>query len=197
MAITTATELKTALGNWLNRTDLGARLDEFIVLAESRLNRQLRVRGMEASMLSTALVAGATALPVSFLAFKELRGDYVGGYTLEPRPLEWIRNQGAAGGFPGYYAVTNTQVLCYPGDGSVMGTYYQALPSLSSNAVNWLLSAHPDLYLMACLEEAAVYTRNEKLGVMAGTRAQGVIDSLQSSDNANAVSGGPLVVRVR
>lgn len=197
MAITTAPELRTALGNWLNRTDLAARLDEFIVLAESRLNRQLRVRGMEAAMGSTVLVAGATGLPVGFLAFKELRVDGANSYTLEPRPLEWIRNLGAAGGLPGYYAVSNTQVVCYPGAGSVLGTYYQALPSLSANSVNWLLTAHPDLYLMACLEEASVYTRNEKLGVMAGTRAQNIIDALQSSDNANSISGGPLVARAR
>lgn len=197
MAITTSAELKTALGNWLNRTDLAARLDEFIVLAESRLNRQLRVRGMEASMLSTALVASATALPAGFLAFKELRIDAAHSYTLEPRPVEWLRNQSTASGSPIYYAITNTQVLCYPGAGSVLGTYYQALPSLSANSANWLLSAHPDLYLMACLEEASVYTRNEKLGAMAGTRTQAIMDALQSSDNANSSSGGPLVVRAR
>lgn len=197
MAITTATELKTALGSWLNRTDLAARLDDFIALAEARLNRQLRVRGMEASMASTALVLGATALPVSFLAFKELRADVTPVYTLEPRPLEWIRSKSAAASYPIYYAITNTQVICWPTAGSVMGTYYQSLPSLVGNASNWLLTSHPDLYLMACLEEASIYTRNEKLGMMAGARAQGIIDALQSSDNANALGGGQLVARFR
>lgn len=197
MAITTAAELKTALSNWLHRDNLGARLDEFIALAEARFNRQLRVRGMEASLASTALIDGAISLPTAFLAFKELRYDGDPSYTLEPRPLEWLRDQAASADRPGYFAVTNTQVICWPTSGSIKGTYYRSLPSLVSNTDNWLLTSHPDLYLFACLEEAAIYTRDEKLGMMAMTRAQALLDQLQGSDNANALNGGPLTVRAR
>lgn len=197
MAITTAAELKTALSNWLHRDDLGARLDEFIALAEARFNRQLRVRGMEASLASTALIDGAISLPTAFLAFKELRYDGDPTYTLEPRPLEWLRDQAACADRPGYFAVTNTQVICWPTSGSIKGTYYRSLPSLVSNTGNWLLTSHPDLYLFATLEEAAIYIRDEKLGMMAMTRAQVLLDQLQGADNANALNGGPLTVRAR
>ena len=48
MTISTYSELQTAAGNWLNRSDLTSRLPEFIALAESRFNRILNVPEMEA-----------------------------------------------------------------------------------------------------------------------------------------------------
>ena len=47
MAISTYTELQTAVANWLDRDDLTARIPEFIALTEARFNRLLRVRSME------------------------------------------------------------------------------------------------------------------------------------------------------
>ena len=41
MAISTFTELKTAVDNWLARTDLAGRAPEFIALAEARMNREI------------------------------------------------------------------------------------------------------------------------------------------------------------
>lgn len=197
MAITTATELRTALEGWLYRTDVTARLDEFIALFEARFNRDVRVRGMEASMASTALVSGAVANPTAFLAWKELRCDTDHDYTLEPRPLEWIRNQADYAASPLYFAVMDAQTVCYPTSGSVLGTYYRFLPSLTSNSTNWLLTAHPDLYLMGSLEEAAIYTRDETLMAMASRRAASILESLKASDTANALNGGPLTARAR
>ena len=46
MAITTYSNLKTTIASYLNREDLTAYLGDFITLAESRLNRELRVREM-------------------------------------------------------------------------------------------------------------------------------------------------------
>lgn len=197
MAITTATELRTALEGWLHRSDMTARLDEFIALFEARFNRDVRVRGMEASMASTALSSGAISNPTAFLAWKELRYDATDSYTLEPRPLEWVRNQHAQASAPLYFAVMDAQTVCWPTSGSVLGTYYRSLPSLTANASNWLLTSHPDLYLMGSLEEASVYTRNEKLGMMAAARASSILESLKSADTANSLNGGPLTAKAR
>lgn len=198
MAITTATELKSAIANWAHRDDLADRLDEFIAIVEARLNRNLRVRAMEATLGSTALVDGALTLPADdFLAFKELRYDGSPSYTLEPRPIEWIRNQPVDANQPRYYAVANTQVVCWPTAGSIKGTYYQRLPSLTANASNWLLTAYPDLYLYACLEEAYIYALDIETASVWAKKSQAILDQVQSSDNANALSGGPLQIRLR
>ena len=45
MALTTYTELKASLANWLNRSDLTTEIaDDFIKLAEADFNSKLRVR---------------------------------------------------------------------------------------------------------------------------------------------------------
>jgi len=47
MAITTYSELQTAIANWLERDDLTSRITEFISLAESRHRNDVRLRGMQ------------------------------------------------------------------------------------------------------------------------------------------------------
>jgi hypothetical protein len=47
MALSTFTELKDAIADWLDRSDLTARIPDFIALAEARINRELRIRPME------------------------------------------------------------------------------------------------------------------------------------------------------
>jgi hypothetical protein len=66
MALATYSDLKTAIGDW--SFDAGSVLssfyDDFIDLAESRLNRHLRVREMEADEDLT-LVSGVGSLPAT------------------------------------------------------------------------------------------------------------------------------------
>jgi len=45
MALSTYTELKTSIANWLNRSDLTDEIsDDFIKLVESEYNSKLRIR---------------------------------------------------------------------------------------------------------------------------------------------------------
>ena len=53
MAIGTYAELQTAVANWLDRGDLTDRIQEFIDLAEARINRNLRLRLMETTATGT------------------------------------------------------------------------------------------------------------------------------------------------
>jgi hypothetical protein len=152
---------------------------------------------MEATMSTTALVSGAATLPTGFLAFKELRYDGSPSYTLQPKPLEWLRDQPDLAARPGYFAVTDTQVVCWPQTGSIKGTYYKSITSLTGTSTNWLLASHPDLYLFSCLTEAAIYLHDEQKAVMWRQRASALMQELQSSDNANQLNGGPLTARAR
>lgn len=197
MSISTATELKTALENWSKRPDLSTRLDEFIALFEAKANRVLRVNAMETAMSSTALTDGAITNPTGFMAWKELRYDGSLSWTLEPRPLEWIRAQPDLATFPIYFAVANTQTICWPQSGNVEGTYYKAIPSLTANSANWLLTSHPDLYLSGCLEQLFEYTNNQARLGMYAAKTSFLLEQLQGSDNANRLNGGPLTARPR
>lgn len=197
MALGTATELKAAIGTWMQADDLGDRANDFISLAEARFNRDLRTRAMETDLASTALVDGAVSLPTGFLAFKEVRNVGDANYTLQPKPLEWICAQDtAATGGPRFFAVTGSQIVCWPAAGSIRGTYFTAIPSLTSEASNWLLTAHPDLYLFACLEEGAILTDDQR-GQLWGSRAAALIRQIQARDDWDAFDGGVLAVRAR
>lgn len=197
MSLSTYTDLQAAIGTWLHRDDISALIPDFIRLFEARANRALRTRSMLASLASTPLVSGAISLPTGFLAFKELRYDGDNSYTLEPRPLEWIRNQPTDPSQPLYFAVTADQVICWPQAGNVIGTYYQTIPPLSSNSTNWLLTNHPDLYLFGSLVESILYTQDDSRLPIWADKAAALIESAQGSDNANAINGGPLQARVR
>lgn len=197
MAITTATELKTALANWLKRSDLTDRLDEFIVLAEAGFNRVLRVRAMEATMNSTALTDGAAALPTAFRAFKEVRHGGSTNYTLTPKSLEWVRSQAASTSDARHFAVSGTQVICWPRNGPILGTYYRSIESIADTESNWLLTAHPDLYLFACLTEAAIYSFDDTRAAFWRQRASALLNEIQESDERDEFDGGIISIRAR
>ena len=59
MAITTYAELKTAVANFLARSDLTDRIPEFISMAEARMGRELETRSQEKR--ATATLTGGDA----------------------------------------------------------------------------------------------------------------------------------------
>jgi hypothetical protein len=200
MSISTYAELLTAVANWAHRDDTGFtdRVPEFIKLAEARFNRVLRTTDMEETLASTALTSGAASLPTGFLAFKELRFDGEVDYTLQPKPLEFIRAQdNTAAGDAMYFAVTGSQVVCWPPTGPIAGTYYKTISNLQDNSTNWLLTAHPDLYLFAVLAESALYTQDDSRIPLWAEKASALLDAVQRSDDKNQFDGGVLAVRAR
>lgn len=68
MAITTYSELQTAVASWLHRSDLTSQIPDFIALAEDDLNSQLRLRMMEVDeTLTLTTSANTVALPSRYL----------------------------------------------------------------------------------------------------------------------------------
>lgn len=197
MSLANYTDLKASMADWLDRTDLTTQIVDFIRMAEARMNRLLRVRQMQATLAETALVSGAMTLPTGFLEFEELRAVTADPYTLQPKTIEWIRNKPADTGDPIYFAVTGTEVVCWPTGGSITGSYYQEIPALSANATNWLLTSHPDIYLFAALEEAAIFTQDDARMRLWASKAAGLMEHLQSDNQRATFGGGVLSVRAR
>ena len=196
MTISTYAELQTAMSAWSHRSDLSAIWPDCIQFAEARFNRVLRMSDMEEAFASTALVNGEADLPAGFLAWKELRFDGTPNYTLQPRSLEWIRGRDTANtGDAQYFAVTKDKVVCWPQAGSIKGTYYKAIPALASNSTNWLLSAYPDLYLFAALQEAALYMQDDGRIPVWGQKVAEMLDAIQRSDDRDQFEGGIVTVR--
>jgi hypothetical protein len=84
MAITTYSELKTAVENWLDHSLFTARVPEFIALFEACANRRLRVRQQETSTNLTPS-NGSVALPADYLSWR--RVTWTGSTRVE---LEYV-----------------------------------------------------------------------------------------------------------
>lgn len=201
MALANYTDLQAAVLSWTHRAGdsaVEAIVPDCIRLAEARFNRTLRVSSMEETLAETALSSGAASLPTGFLSFKEVR--YVGdtNYTLQPKSLEFIRAQETnTGNGARYFAVTGTQIVCWPESGSIKGTYYKEVPALASNSTNWLLTAHPDLYLFATLTEMALWLEDDSRIPLWAEKASALLDMVQRADDRNLFDGGPLAARAR
>lgn len=198
MSFATADDFRTALGGWINNTEATtARINDWISLFEAEFNRKMRVKGMEATMASTALTSGAATLPTGFLAWKELRFDGTIDYTLEPKSLEWIRARDDTDTEDAlYFAITSTQVVCWPTTGPIKGTYYKSLTSLAglTTTANWLLTASPDAYLAGVLTEAFVFLEDDTKAAMWRDRARAILTDIQANDKQDDFQGGVLAV---
>ena len=72
MALTTYTELKASVADWLNRTDLTTEIPDFISLAEAQMERTLRTRQM---LTRTTLTVDSEfeTTPADFLEVRALK----------------------------------------------------------------------------------------------------------------------------
>ena len=81
MALGTYSDLQAAVVGWSNRSDLAALIPDFIMLAEERMNRELRVRQMETPLAATAIASNTIAVASNTVGVKTL---WITGYESEP-----------------------------------------------------------------------------------------------------------------
>jgi hypothetical protein len=199
---TTWADLKTSLANWLNRDDLSTtEIPEAIGLAERRLNRVLRVPEME-DAVSTTTSGSTITLPTDFL---ELRSAYL---ATDPKTfLEQMtfgelgtRYSAASTGIPQNFALqSGTEMVLAPSPDTtyaVVINYYQKIPALTvSQTTNWLLTAHPDIYLHASLAELHMLLNDETRAAFHEGRTRQFVDELTALGKRKAFSAAPIRIR--
>ena len=204
MALTTYTELKTSLANWLNRSDLTTEIgDDFIKLTEADLNSKLRVRAMIAQVNIT-VNAETAALPTDFL---QIRNFYIlSGQTKTPlvytTPASMDTTSGTSTtGKPTSFTILGDTLRFSPKPDATytaVMNYYKKFPALSStNATNYILASHPAIYLYGSLFHAANF--------LGGINPQQVstwqqmyataMERLELNDREDEYNGSPLQVR--
>jgi|TARA_R100000234_G_C4991267_1_gene175683 hypothetical protein len=188
MAITTFSELKTAVANWLDRSDLTDRIPEFIALAEARHRRDFKIRRMETRVTANTIAdTEFYTLPDNYVAMRNIQLNTDPKTALEyltPEQMDRVRG-GSTTGKPKAYSIIGNTFQLRPIPDSVYEIemlYYKYFTGLSdSNTTNDMLTYHPDAYLYAVLLEAEPYLQNDKrvqLWVGAYELAKkGIIDS--------------------
>lgn len=157
-------------------------------LFESRVNRKLRVRQMEAAFSGT-IADNVIALPAGFLEIKRLAPAGFPETTLYPQSLEYVRRE--TEGIPYAYALDGSSVR-FNGTGEIVGTYYQGIPSIVTDGHNWLSALAYDAYLWGVLSEVYGYQRDNEEQQKALARSQSILDSVDGADKRYT---GPLTAR--
>ena len=206
MAISTYAELQTAAANWLDRTDLTARVPEFIDLAESTFNRTIRNRQMITKNDSYSLDSRYVNLPTDTLEVIRIVVDVTPQITLQYLTPEEIaeRRNSSSTGRPQYFTVvggsTNQIELLRSPDETYTSSilYYTKIPALSDSATtNWLLTNHPDIYLFGTLVEAEPYLKNDERMPMWSARLSKALEELKLQGEREMHTGSSLRMRSR
>lgn len=163
MSITTYTELKAAIADWLNRDDLSdARLSDFISFAENRIYHELRIPTMERVVLMDTDSDGKAFIPADFLEAKDV---FFNGDPLDRISLTDLMSRDDASGKPFYFAREGGYLTFLPNPGDITDTddelrmiYYAEPDRLSATvADNSVFLLAPDLYLYGALVAGGVY----------------------------------------
>jgi len=204
MALTTYAELKTSIGDWLNRSDLTSVIPDFISLAEAQIERTLRARQMIVRA-NASFDAQYGAVPSDFLETKSLKLTSTNPQTpLQFLSIDALDNEAAnytASGKPKFFGVVGGQFRIVPTPDSNYTTeltYYAKLTKLSSSvASNWLLASSPDIYLYGALLQAAPYLQDDARIQTWATLYERALNDLQTADDRGASSGGALLTRAK
>jgi hypothetical protein len=158
--------LKSSIAEWLARSDLTtAQVEDIILMFEKEANRNLRVRQMETSTSLTP-ASGEASLPSDFLAVRSLTWEGSTTAQLEYVHPDWLRAKypSAEDGTPAVFTIEGSTLSIRPtSTTSLTLRYWQKIPALEDQGdagTNWLLTAHPDVYLAGCLYRAQKFLQN-------------------------------------
>jgi hypothetical protein len=202
MAIGTYSELKTAISNFLARSDLDSRIPEFISLAESRMGRTLETRGQEKRATATLTAGDAfVSLPTDMRSIRLVKLNTNPIEVLEyyaPAKLDETYSSTSAGR-PRGYTVIGTEIKFAPAPDSAYTAeivYMEGVPDLSDiNTTNTILTRHPDAYLYGALASASVYLMDDQKTALYEQLFTRAIDEIKKEEERGKHAGSALFMK--
>lgn len=162
MALSTYSELKTAVADWLKRSDLATVIPDFITLAEVDMLHRLRLVEFETTGTVT-MTAGTGTLPTGFLNLRSVAmdGDPQLRYLTPSRFDEYVNDNTSGDGV--YYTITGSSIKTAPPTTGTLDIVYAAkFTALSdSSPTNSVLTNFPNAYLFGTLAQADIYIRKD------------------------------------
>lgn len=201
MALTNYTTLQTAVINALHRSDLASSVPDFITLAEDKLNKRLRIRGME-TRVNTTVTGGVeyVALPDGFLSAKNFQVNTSPRTRLEFASPEWLDINFPSPisiGTPRFFTFVGGQIQLAPipnGDYELEMDYYEKL-DLATDSTNWVLTNAPRVYYYGALMEASAYLVNDKRVPLWSRMLEQAILEIERADDMDDLPAYGLQVR--
>lgn len=206
MGLSTYSEIKTSVANYLNRDDLTSIIPDFISLTENRLDRELRVRVnlVRAETTTTASTAFYN-LPSDLI---ELRNITYETSSNNSNALSYLspesgsREYGAyATGYPRAYTNLGKNIKLYPAPDAAytLGiNYFKKLVPLSDSVTsNDILASFPDLYLFGACLEGAIYLNDSEQTERFMVVYKQAMESVRAAEDAARYSGTVMTMSVQ
>jgi hypothetical protein len=201
MAITSYSELQTAVQNWLARTDLSARVPEFIALTEGQMSRKLwSLEGEKRATSNTTAGDAFVSLPTDLRYIRAAKLQTDPTRVLTPVSHDFGRRyySTAANSKPHNYAVIGQAIELFPTPDAAYTielTYIEGVPELSdTNTSNLILNRYPDAYLHGALFNAHEYLMDEERASYHEQRFERAMQEI-SADFERARYGAGVMIR--
>lgn len=174
-AFNDALDLRTAVVEHVGQPAIADVWPRLVSMAESRLNRTLRMRD-QMTTATVDLTSGTATLPADFAEGIGL--FHAQGYEYVMQPSQQKRGK--------YYHVSGGNLVSEDISGELEFQYYATLPTLADSltATNWLLTKYPDVYLYAVAFEAAKYVRDAELAAQTREMMSDAIAMAKGDDEA-------------
>lgn len=202
MAITNYSELKTSIANFLARDDLTAQIPDFISIAESRMSREMSARSQEKRAIATLTGGDAyVSLPTDLRSIRLVKLNTSPKEVLEyytPAKLDELYASNAQGK-PRAYTIIGGEIKFAPEPDSAYTAeivYMEGIPDLSdSNAINEILTRHPDAYLYGALAAASVYLMDDQKTTVYEQLFTRAIDEVKREEERSKQAGSALQMK--
>lgn len=158
LAFDNYTDLYTAIGEWLDRSDLSGSIPAMIALCEARLRRELQPFFSETTATVT-VTSGVGALPTGCDIVRFV--EYSGGQLEQVNPQHG--RQFPESTDPRGFSLEGGQIRVWPiCDATLTVIYQPKLASLTETTpTNDLLTEHPDVYFFGSLLFAEGFVAND------------------------------------
>lgn len=203
MALSTYSDLKSAVSSWMARSDLGGSAADFIVLGEAGLNRELNPVEIDATLTGTA---GSRMIDISGQSMVEPLALFLAEDGEDE--FELTRKQAGtfplidSSGKPSIWSINGTNIqfdreldAAYP----FRFRFRQKFALSDAATTNWLLTNHPDLYLAATLVWGGVFTQDDPTAARWVTLLKTALASVRNiiaQSNRSALTVDPALGRI-
>ncbi len=187
MSIATYAELKTAVADWVHRSDLTSMMDTFVTLAEVRISNDVRTTDTEGSQtITTTAGDDGYALPSDFVQSVRM-SDSEGDNLPFVYPTHSLTDDT---GEPNSWFIEAGEVRLMPvPDGVYTFTHiYRKRVAALSGTLNSVFQKWPDVYLFATLVEASMYTQDTEIMAMAEQRYQQAVARANRTGNTSKLA---------
>ena len=204
MALANYDDLKASIADFLNRDDLTSVIPDFITLAETKMNREIRHWRME-KRATAVLDTQYSALPNDFL--EPIRMSITSGdtSTLEmvgAFEITSLRAQNLnTAGRPKSFAILDGSIEVHPSPDAnytLEMLYFEKIEALTAgNTSNWVLNNHPDAYLYGALLHAAPYLADDVRIQVWASLYKAAVDAINMESEKAKTSGSGRRMKIR